>query len=166
MKLLKYHIIITVLALTCLPTVICAQYLWRSNSVAIDLDAQAGHITKQSDIREGFATIILDVNGTVMEAQISAENGPDAQLHNTTDTLVTEYKLEFDGDGVSETGGSNTEYIPYNSFLSPAVTIKYYPGDNEVAVTLWVKASNTADNVADSGEYSAKQTLTVTWAGN
>jgi len=163
MKSISRHIIIAILALTCLPTVICAQYLWRSSSFGpISLTS----ISSQTDIREGSATIILDVNGTVMEAEITAENGPDAQLHNATDTLVTEYKLEFDGDGSSETGGSNTSYESYETFLTTPAAITYRPGDNDVAVTLWVRASNIADNVADSGLYTATQTLTVTWAGN
>lgn len=165
MKSINCYIIIAISALTCLSTVTFAAYQWSSHSVAIDLDTQDGHITTQSDIREGFVTITLDVN-SAEDATITAENGSDARLHNATDVLVTEYKLEFDGDGSTETGGSNTAYVQYDSFLSPAVNITYVPGDDDVAVTLWVRASNIADNVADSGVYTATQTLTVAWAGN
>jgi hypothetical protein len=171
MKLLKCHIIVTALVLAFSPAIICAKYLWSSPSVAIDIDAQEGHITAQGDIRHGSVTIIIDINTTTGDATIAADNtvnGP-AELKHGTDSLVTKYKLEFDGDGTiqtGKTGGINTEYLPYDSFLSPGVAIKHFPGDDDVAVTLWVEASNTggADkDVADSGKYTAIQTLTVAW---
>jgi hypothetical protein len=168
-KLLKCHIIVTVLALAFSPAIICAQYLWHSHSTAtIDIDAQTGHhITAQSDVLEGSVTITLDVNGPD-EAHIAADNGPAAQLHNATDHLVTGYWLTFSGNGVDKTGGSDTSYETYDNFLknTPA-TIKHVQTYDTVDVTLHVRVNNTADNVADSsaksGVYTATQTLTVTW---
>jgi hypothetical protein len=160
MKLVKYHIVIAVLALAFSPAIICAQYLWHSHSFGT---ISLGNISHQGDVQEGSATIILDVNGP-FEARITADNSPAAQLHNATDTLVTGYWLTFNGNGITATGGSDTSYETYDFFLkdTPA-NIKYVPGHDTVEVTLHVRANNTADNVADSGEYTATQTLTVTW---
>lgn len=155
---------VSALLIFALPALIWAfdGYHWRNNQ-SIDLDTQAGHITRQSDVREGSASFTIDIENVSGEAIITADNSVTAQLHNGASTLVTEYKLTFDGDGSDKTGGADTAYSSYNSFLSPGTIIKYVPGDYEVQVTLWVKASNISDNVADSGTYSATQTLTVTW---
>jgi hypothetical protein len=162
-KLIKCHIIVTALVLAFSPAIICAKYLWHSTSVAINIDSQTGHITAQGDIREGSVVITLDVNGP-LEANITADNSTTAQLHHGSDTLVTEYRLSFSGNGVTKTGGSDTSYETYDSFLkaTPA-NIKYVPGHDTVDVTLYVRASNVADNVADRGLYTATQILTVTW---
>ncbi|MBW8034902.1 MAG: hypothetical protein FVQ79_04480 [Planctomycetes bacterium] len=122
------------------------------------------NITSQGQIREDSSTITLFLDG---DAEISANNtvsGP-AELSSATDILVTKYMLSFDGDGASATGADDTSYETYNSFISTPVTILYVASDGEVDVTLYVQASNYPDNVADSGAYTATQTLTVTWTG-
>ncbi|MDD5010582.1 MAG: hypothetical protein PHQ00_00490 [Phycisphaerae bacterium] len=165
MKSIKSHIIIALSAIIMLPVIICAEdYIrWASNFDAIGL----GNISSKDGTSENSATVTLSISGNV---SIMADNDTEnayAQLHNASgDTLTTEYKLEFDGNGSSQTGRSNTDYAEYDSFLSPAVNITYVPDDNDVAVTLWVRASNYENNLADSGQYTAKQTLTVTWGGN
>ncbi|PKL49388.1 MAG: hypothetical protein CVV39_03005 [Planctomycetes bacterium HGW-Planctomycetes-1] len=166
MKSIKSHIIIAVLAIIVLPVIICAEdYIhWDSNFEAIGLD----NISLRNGTSENSAAVTLFISGNV---SISADNDTEsayAQLHNASgDTLLTEYKLKFDGTGSGgKTGANNTEYAEYDSFLSSAVNITYVPDDNDVAVTLWVRASNHSNELADSGQYTATQTLTVTWGGN
>ena len=133
---------------------------WESNFAPIAL----ANITSQGQTQEGNATVTLNTNGNV---EISANNtvsGP-AELSCATDTLVTEYKLSYDGNGSGATGGANTSYETYNSFLSTPSSVTYVADDNDVQVTLYIRASNSADDVADSDMYSATQTLTVTWIG-
>ena len=162
MRYISCHIIIAVLALAFLPTVICAEdYMyWDSNFDPIALLS----IASQAQIREGSATVTLFTSG---DAEISADNTPSgpAELSCATDTLVTEYMLSFDGNGSSATGGTDTSYETYDSFLSTPTAVTYIADDNDVDVTLWVQASNNADDVADSGAYNATQTLTVSWVG-
>ncbi len=165
MKKLNSFILFVCLAFLCRIILAADEFQWREKNQTIDLDANGGHIASQDDVREGSATFILDVNGIVDEAILTADNSAAAQLHSATDTLVTEYKIDFDGDGFSHTGGTGTVYTDYASFLSPGIQIKYVPGDKEVQVTLWIRASNQPDDVADSGIYSATQTLTVAWSG-
>jgi hypothetical protein len=81
------------------------------------------------------------------------------------DTLVTEYKLTFDGDGSSATGASTVDYTSYESFLNPAVSVTHVGGDDAVIVTLYVRAGNYLGDLANSGSYSATQTLTASWVG-
>ena len=162
MRSINCHIIIAISALAFFPTVICAEdYMyWDSNFDPIALLS----IASQTQTREGSATVTLNTSGN---AEISANNTPSgpAQLSCATDTLVTEYKLSFDGDGSSATGGTNTSYETYDSFLSTPVAITYVVSDDTVEVTLYVRASNSNDDVSDSDTYNATQTLTVTWVG-
>lgn len=123
------------------------------------------NITSQAQTQQGSATITLFTNGNT---ELSADNTATAQFLEDgagTDTLVTEYRLSFDGDGSSATGRADTSYETYDSFLSTPVAVTYVTDDNDVDVTLWVRASNTSDNVANSGLYNATQTLTVSWVG-
>jgi len=154
------YIIITVLVLAFLPTGLCAEdYMnWSSNFDPIALLS----IASQAQIREGSATITLNTSGN---AQISADNTASAQLSCSTDTLVTEYRLSFDGDGSSATGGTDTSYETYDSFISTPVAVTYVVSDDTVQVTLYVRASNNPDEVSDSDTYNATQTLTVSWVG-
>ena len=160
MRSISSYIIIAVSALTFLPTVICAvDYMyWNSNFDPISLLS----IASQTQVRESSATLTLYTSGN---AQITADNSTTSQLSSLTDTLVTEYKLSFDGNGSSATGGTDTSYETYDSFVSTPAAITYITDDNDVDVTLWVRVSNTVDNVADSGTYNAEQTLTVSWIG-
>ena len=161
------YFVIFILALVFLPAVIHAEdYMyWDSNFDPISLLS----IASQSQIREGSATVTLFTSG---DAEISADNTAAAELDNIgdggSDVLVTEYMLAFDGNGSSATGGTNTSYETYNTFISTPVPITYVTDDNDVDVTLWVRASNDSTGhkeVADSGAYTATQTLTVSWIG-
>lgn len=153
------------LAILILPQIICAvnEYQWQSASFpVINLDP----ISSQTDYSEGSATLTLIISGDDPDAVITADNTAAAQLSNGTDTLITEYKLTFDGDGVSDSGATDMDnYVSYDSFLSSGLTIQYASGDNSTQVTLHVKASNRPDNVSDAGSYTATQTITVTWDG-
>jgi len=120
------------------------------------------HITTQNDIVSGNSTTTLHTSG---DAEISADITAAAQLSNGSDTLVTEYKLTFDGDGNSATGGSTVDWTSYDSFLSPAAGITHISDDNDVELTLYVRASNYANQLADAGTYTATQTLTAHWVG-
>ena len=159
MRSINCHIIIAVLALAFSSTVICAEdIMYWGNFDPISLQS----IDSQGQIRQSSATITLFTNGN---AQITANNTATAQLSYATDTLVTKYKLSFDGDGSSATGGNDTSYETYDSFLSTPAAITYVVSDDTVQVTLYVQASNRNDEVADSGTYNATQTLTVSWVG-
>jgi len=120
-------------------------------------------IATQAGISTGSSTATLQLSG---DAEISADNSAAALLSGPDgDTLITEYKLAFDGDGQHATGGPSADYTPYDSFLVPPVRITHAPGDDEVAVTLYVQARNPAGKAANAGGYSARATLTVTWIG-
>ena len=119
-------------------------------------------ITEQGDVVSGSSMTTLYTNG---DAEISADNSTTAQLSNGSDTLVTEYKLTFDGDGSSATGSSIVDWTSYDSFLSPAAGITYISDDNDVEVTRYVRASNYANQLANAGTYTAIQTLTTHWVG-
>ena len=146
-------------------TLICSALLmgedfmyWESNFDPIVLP----NITTRDAESEDEAEVTLFISG---DAEISADNTGTAQLSSGTDTLITKYKLKFDGNGIAETGGSTVNFTSYDSFLSTAAYITYVPGDDDVKVKLIVKASNYADDPADAGTYSATQTLTVYWVG-
>ena len=119
-------------------------------------------ISNQSDLSENSAVATLYTSG---DAEISADNSGAAQLSFGVDDLVTEYKLAFDGDGASATGGTPTSYEAYDSFLTTAAAVTHVADDNEAEITLYVRASNPAGEVADAGAYIATQTLTVHWTG-
>ena len=132
---------------------------WDSNFDPIML----ANITMQDGESEGESEVWLFTTGS---AEISADNTDTARLTEPGgDSLVTEYKLKFDGDGSSNTGGSTVSFTSYDSFLSTAAYITYVPGDDDVTVKLTVKATNYNDQLANAGTYIATQTLTVSWAG-
>ncbi len=132
---------------------------WNGNFPAINL----ANITSRSSVVEGNSTATLTLTG---DAEISADNTIAAQLTESGgDTLVTEYKLTFDGNGSSDTGGDEVGYTSYESFLTTAAYVTHVPTDDEVDVTLYVRASNDPNNVADAGSYTATQTLTASWVG-
>lgn len=132
---------------------------WLSDFPAIALSP----ISTQAAVSIGSSTATLLLNG---DADISADNSTAARLTGPGgDTLVTEYKLVFDGDGHGGTGGPAVDYTPYDSFLVPGVPITHVVGDDDVDVTLYVRAQNPTGNVANAGNYAATATLTVTWVG-
>jgi hypothetical protein len=131
---------------------------WYSSFESISLPAIAG----KNQTSEGSSTAILILNG---DAQISADNSSAAQLSSSSNNLVTEYKLTFDGNGSDATGGDPTNYETYDTFLSTPAQINYVLYDDEVEITLHVRASSNSSGAPDAGDYSATQTLTVHWLG-
>jgi len=122
-----------------------------------------GNIGSRTQVSEGSSQITLYTTGN---AEISADNTATARLTKAGGAnLYTEYKLQFDGDGVSQTGGSTVDFTSYDSFLSSPAAVTHITGDDAVQVTLYVRASNYANEVADAGTYNATQTLTVHWVG-
>ncbi|PKL49385.1 MAG: hypothetical protein CVV39_02990 [Planctomycetes bacterium HGW-Planctomycetes-1] len=138
---------------------------------AIDLDSQASSISAQADSPEGSAVYTLWTNCNV---ELSADNTATAQLTDGTDVLVTKYKISTDGAGVTETGATvaavaasgSDVYALYNLFLATPLDIAHFNTDGAVEVTLEVEATNPADEVADSGAYTATQTITATWTSD
>lgn len=131
---------------------------WRSDFNQIALE----NIGNRDHVSQGSSSAVLCLNGDV---ELTADTTAAAQLTHTTsgDTLVTEYKLTFDGDGDPNTGGETVDWTPYNDFLTTPSDVMYFPGDGNVEVTLWVRASNAAGTLADAGTYTATQTLTAHW---
>ena len=166
MKYVINYIVIATLVLITLPMRVCAEDImyWDSDFDPISLLS----IASLAQTRQGSATVTLCTSGN---AVISADKSAAAQLSCATDSLITEYKLTFDnvggttGVGTGEGGGS--EWQLYNVFLETGTEgdVTYVIDDNDVQVTLWVRASNNTDEVADSDTYNAIQTLTVSWIG-
>jgi hypothetical protein len=118
-------------------------------------------LTTQNNPSSGNATLTLCTNGNV---SITADNSDTAQLtKNTTHKLVTQYKLEYNGSGVNETGGTTTDWSNYSSFLDKGSQVIHISGDGAVEVTLSVRASLENIQAEDCGQYNATQTLTVYW---
>jgi hypothetical protein len=150
-----------VIAVAAAPTCLAQQVMtWQgSNFPAISLNA----ISTVNGVSTGSATLALTLNGNV---QISADNSVNAELRGPGGAaLVTEYALSFDGNGTTASGGTNVPYTPYSSFLNPPAPITYVQGDNQVSVTLSVRASQPAGTLLDAGSYTAQASLTVTWVG-
>jgi len=161
MKLKVSHIIADVtITLICFQLLMCADFMyWDGNFGPIALL----NIQNRYQVREGSSYTILFTSG---DAEISADNTDAARLTEPGgDSVYTEYKLEFDGDGVSKTGGSTVDFTSYDSFLSSPVSVTYVPDYNDVQVTLSARASNYSEQLANAGDYSATQTLTVSWVG-
>lgn len=119
-------------------------------------------ITHQNSAPFASQSLVLYTNGNV---DISANNTTTAQLSlaSPADTLVTEYKLEYDKNGSNGTGGSTVDWTDYSTFLSTPSTVTHVNGDGAVNVTLSARASNDSGNVANAGDYTATQTLTAAW---
>lgn len=137
---------------------------WSAASYA---DIALAAITAQSDTPSGNRDFTLYTN---CNSEISADNTVTAQLDNdgaSTDTLVTEYQLAFDGDGATATGGTDVgSWTDYSTFLSTASAVTHVDGDGAAVITLSARASNNAGEVADAGSYSATQTLTASWTSD
>ncbi len=155
---LAYIIAAVVLILIRTELIKGADFMYLDDFAPIVLSA----ISNQSDTPENSASATLYTSD---DAEISADNSTTARLSFGIDDLVTEYRLSFDGDGSSATGGTPTSYETYNSFLTTAAAVTHVTDDNDVQITLYVRASNPAGEVADAGVYSATQTLTVQWTG-
>ncbi len=137
---------------------------WAGNFTAIVLANMTSQAATPSD--NETQTIYANCN-----FDISADNTIASELNSATDTLVTRYLLADDGDGSIATGatpGDKTAsdistWTDYDSFLSTPLVITHVDADGAVQITLSVQASNLPGNVADSGAYSAQQTLTASW---
>ncbi len=153
------HIVVVLILISVWTGLLVGQIMeWDSNFGPIVLPS----IASKNQVSEGSSYANLSIDGDV---EISADNPAAAQLSSAGDTLITEYKLTFDGDGSSATGGSGTNYETYDTFLTTAALVRHKLGDDDVQVTLHVKASNYADDLANAGTYMATQTLTVHWVG-
>jgi hypothetical protein len=143
-----------------LPLLLGADYMyWDDDHFAT---IALANIQTRDQVQEGSSSLAIFLN---VNAEITADTGPVAQLTHATsgDTLVTEYRLTFDGDGVNATGGAPTSYQSYEQFLTSPAAINYITDDNDVTVTLHVRTSNFDGKLADAGAYTATQTLTVSW---
>jgi hypothetical protein len=146
--------------------IVCASRLsaedamsWVSNFGPISL----GPLTTQAEVKTASSTATLVTTG---DCEISADQSSVAQLSGPGgDTLITEYKLECDGDGGTHTGGAMVDFTAYDTFLASPAMIRHVPSDDEVVVTLWVRAKNYPNYLANAGDYTATQTLTVHWTG-
>jgi len=159
-KLMLGYILLVLVLISVWTELLVGQIMyWDSNFGPIVLPS----IASKNQVSEGSSYANLSIDGDV---EISAENSATAQLSCAGDTLITEYKLTFDGDGSSATGGSGTNYETYDTFLTTAAPVRHKIGDDDVQVTLHVKASNYANDLANAGTYMATQTLTAHWAGH
>jgi hypothetical protein len=160
MKLQVAHIIAVIVITFVSSSLLISQdfMYWEDNFESITLP----NLTARDAESEGEGEATLFTSGN---AEISADNTTTAQLSSGTDTLVTQYKLRFDGDGITETGGSTVPFTTYDLFLSTPASITYVPDDNDVTVKLIVLAKNYEEQVANAGTYTATQTLTVHWVG-
>jgi hypothetical protein len=159
MKLKLSSILIALILISLWTELLIGSFMdWDSNFGPIALP----NIASREQISEGSSSANLSIDGDV---EISADNSAAAQLSSAGDTLVTEYKLTFDGTGSGTTGGAGTNYETYDTFLTTAAPVTHAIGDDDVEVTLHVKASNYVNDLADAGTYMAAQTLTVHWVG-
>jgi len=122
-------------------------------------------IDDQGDTPDGNSVYTLWLNCNV---SLTANNTTAARLdHGSSgDFLVTEYYVDYDGDGASATGGTDTTYATYDNFISGGSAITHIDNDGAVEIRLYARASNRADEVADAGAYTCTQTLTATWTSD
>jgi hypothetical protein len=152
---------------TCVVNVTVAQIIEWEGAAYADIDL--ANITAQGTPQSGSSVYTLWTNCNV---SLTADNTATAELDNTgdvppgTDTLVTEYYVDYDGDGVTATGGTDTAYATYNNFISGGSAITHVDNDGGVEITLYARASNDSDNVADAGDYTCTQTLTASWTSD
>jgi hypothetical protein len=133
---------------------------WAGNFSDIGLTA----ISDQADAPEGSQAQTLYTNCNL---EISADITTAARLSSATDSLVTKYKLSYDGDGSTLTGGPGVNtWTDYTTFLSAASAVTHVNTDGAVNITLYVQASNPNGEVADAGSYTAVQTLTASWTSD
>jgi hypothetical protein len=132
---------------------------WVGNFNPISL----GNLTGQSDVKTAASSATLFTTG---DCEISADRTVAARLSGPgSDSLITEYKLEFDGTGSGKTGAAAVDFTTYDTFLASPVRITHVPFDDDVVITVSVRAANYPNNLANAGDYTATQTFTVYWAG-
>jgi len=160
MKLKVTHILaVIVITSVCSSLLISQDFMyWEDDFESITIP----NITTRDAEEEGEGEATLFTSGDV---EISADNTATAQLSLGIAILRTEYKLKFDGDGTTKTGGPQVNFTDYDTFLSTPASVTHVPGDDDVKVKLSVKARNYDGQLADAGTYTATQTLTVHWVG-
>jgi len=157
----SYIIFIVIIALICSVHLSSQDFMyWESDFNPIVLPNLT---TREGQSDGGSNLVALFTSGNV---EISADNSTNARLDGPGgDYLITKYKLNFDGDGVTQTGAPNGVMTEYNEFLVPPVQITHVVGDDDVGITLEVRAMNAANDLANAGDYTAIQTLTAHWVG-
>ena len=121
------------------------------------------NITAQGDTPSASKSLVLYTN---CDLDIIADKSATARLTKTTDTLVTEYKLNYDAeaDGADTWGVPSADWEDYTTFLGAGGSAGTHETlDGAVNVTLSARASNAAGTLADAGNYAATQTLTATF---
>ncbi|MHC4125675.1 MAG: hypothetical protein ACYSRR_04380 [Planctomycetota bacterium] len=119
-----------------------------------------GSLTAKNKQAIGKTTLILYTNGDVI---LSADNDNSAELSFGPNTLLTKYKLRYDGSGVKQTGGRATAWRSFDTFLEEGADIIHIPTDGAVEVILSIRASIKNIRPENSGQYNAIQTLTACW---
>ena len=123
-------------------------------------DIDLGEITPKKKQGLGKAELQLYTNGNV---EITADNDNDAELLLGTSTLLTEYKLQYDGSGVNQSGGKTVPWTRYDKFLKKGSRIIHISDDGNVVIMLSVRASLKNPRPKQAGRYTATQTLTACW---
>ncbi|MFC1677929.1 hypothetical protein ACFL3G_12825 [Planctomycetota bacterium] len=124
-------------------------------------DIDLGRITPKRKYGLGKAEFQLHTNGDV---EITVDNNNNAELLlGTGDKLLTEYKLQYNGSGVDQTGGKTMPWSQHDKFLKKASPVVHISGDGDVMVMLSVRASLKNKKPKQTGIYTATQTLTACW---
>ena len=124
-------------------------------------------IDAKTDTPSGSAAYTLWVNCNVSLTANNTASGPAELSSASSDVLKTEYYLAYDGNGAAATGGTDTTYAEYDSFISGGSAITHVDNDGSVEVTLYARASAAeADEAPDAGAYSATQTITASWTND
>ena len=119
-----------------------------------------GSLTAKNKHAIGETILTLYTNGDVT---ITADNSNTAELSFGPHTLLTRYKLKYDGFAAKQTGSRPTAWCSFDTFLNKGTNIVHIPADGAVEVTLSVRASIKKIRPENSGRYNATQTLTVCW---
>ncbi|MHC4125676.1 MAG: hypothetical protein ACYSRR_04385 [Planctomycetota bacterium] len=124
-------------------------------------------IDNKTDTPSGSAAYTLWVNCNVSLTANNTASGPAELSSATSDVLKTEYYIDYDGDGAASTGGTDTTYAEYDTFISGGSAVTHVDNDGSVEVTLYARASTAeADEAPDAGAYTATQTLTASWTSD
>lgn len=86
----------------------------------------------------GETILTLYTNGNVT---IKADNSDTSELSFGPYTLLTKYKLKYDGSGVEQTGGRPTAWHSFDTFLAEGTDIVHISTSGAVDVILSVRAS-------------------------
>lgn len=124
-------------------------------------------INAKSDTPSGSAAYTLWINCNISLTANNTASGPAELSSASSDVLKTEYYIDYDGDGVASTGGTDTTYAEYDSFISGGSAVTHIDNDGSVEVTLYARASSAeADEAPDAGAYTATQTITASWTSD